>query len=148
MKRFEITSSDHSFVNKQVSVPIVRVVAYSATGEAIYAYPDQNNGAMVQLGVLDSFNLMTSNWATFLPAVVASPAAGTAPATVGNPLGLRNISGLSNNLSAPNKQYWGASNRYFSRTGDSVSNAYVSQSTANPLASPRRFLRPLPSDRP
>jgi len=133
MKRFEITSSDLSFINKQVSVPIVRVVAYSATGEAIYGYQDPSNGAVVQLGVLGSFDLMTSSWATFLPAVVASPAVGTAPATVGDPLGLRNVSGLFNNLSASNKQYWGAANRYFSRTADSVYNAYVSQSTANPL---------------
>jgi len=133
MKRFEITSSDLSFINKQVSIPIVRVVGYSATGEAIYGYQDPNTGALVQLGVLGSFDLMTSSWAAFLPAVVGSPAVGNAPATVGDPLGLRNVSGLFNNLSAPSKQYWGAANRSFSRTADSIYNAYISQSTANPL---------------
>ena len=133
MKRFELTPSDLSFINKQVSVPIVRVVAYNASGEAIYGYQNPNTGALVQLGVLGSFDLMTSSWASFLPAVVGSPAVGTAPATVGDPLGLRNVSGLFNNLSAPSKQYWGAANRSFSRTADSIYNAYVSQSTANPL---------------
>jgi Ca2+-binding RTX toxin-like protein len=133
MKRFDITASDLGFIYKQISVPIVRVVAYDATGQAIYGYQDPNTGALVQLGALGSFDLMTTTWAGFLPQVVGTPSTGNTPAGVGDPFGLRNVSGLFNNLSAPNKQYWGAANCLFSRTADAVYNSYVSQSTANPL---------------
>ena len=68
MKRFDITASDLGFIYKQISVPIVRVVGYNATGQAIYGYQDPNTAVLVQLGVLGSFDLMTSSWAAFLPA--------------------------------------------------------------------------------
>ena len=133
MKRFAITPSDLNFIKTQIGVPIVRVVGYNAIGQAIYGYQDPNTGGLVQLGVLGSFDLMTSSWAGFLPPVIGTPSTGNTPAGVGDPFGQRNVSGLFNNLSAPNKQYWGAGNRFFSRTADAVYNSYLGQSSANPL---------------
>ena len=91
MKRFLISATDLDFLNLQASVPLVRVVSYRpGNGEPVYGYTDPSGGQVVELGLLGSFDLMTSSWARFLPPVVTFGAlTGTTTAATGaeHPLG-------------------------------------------------------------
>jgi len=107
MKSFLISASDLSFLSIQTSIPIIRVVDYDKSGEPIYGYYDTTNHKLIQLGTLGSFDLMQTPWASLLPNDPGDgPGGGPLSANAGSPLGLRNVQGLFNNLTAPNRQQW------------------------------------------
>jgi Ca2+-binding RTX toxin-like protein len=130
MKSFRISGDDLAFLMDQVGVPILRVVSYDTNGKAIYGYQDPNTKAIVELGLLGSFDPMQTSWAGFLPAVVTS--AGNTPAGVAEPFGLRNVRGLFNNISNPSASTWGAGNTAFARNGQAVYTGYLKQSATSP----------------
>jgi Ca2+-binding RTX toxin-like protein len=155
MKTFNISPSDLSFLNSQVSVPIVSIVRYLANGTAIYGYKVPASGftnpltgqpftdnldpattppsllpaanSTVELGVLGSFDLYHTSWAYFLPPVVS--AAGVTAAGVGEPFGLRNVQGLFNNISVPSSGIWGAAYYPFARASAADYSSYSQQSS-------------------
>jgi len=129
MKSFAITRNDLAFLLDQVSVPILRVVGYDPNGKAIYGYQDPNTLALVQLGVLGSFDPMLTSWASFLPPVVTS--AGNTPASVAEPYGLRNVRGLFNNIALASSAAWGAASTAFARNGQAVYTGYLKQSATS-----------------
>lgn len=134
MKRFLISATDLAFLNLQASVPLVRVVAYSpGHGDPIYGYTDPSNNQVVELGPLGSFDLMTSSWAQFLPPVVSFGAlTGTTTAATGaEPLGLRNVQGLFNNLSSASSASWGSAFNSFARSSAAVYNGYLREQVGN-----------------
>ena len=103
------------------------------TGEPIYGYTDPTNGRVVELGRLGSFDLMSSSWAQFLPPVVTFGAlTGTTTAATGaEPLGLRNVQGLFNNLSSASSAGWGAAFNSFARNATADYSGYLQQSLGN-----------------
>lgn len=134
MKRFLISATDLAFLSLQARVPLIRVVAYDrTTGEPIYGYTDPTNGRVVELGRLGSFDLMSSSWAQFLPPVVTFGAlTGTTTAATGaEPLGLRNVQGLFNNLSSASSAGWGAAFNSFARNATADYSGYLQQSLGN-----------------
>ena len=88
---------------------------------------------MVELGVLGSFDLMTSSWAQFLPPVVTAGAlTGTTTAATGaEPLGLRNVQGLFNNLSSASSASWGSAFNSFARSAAADYDGYLHQSSSH-----------------
>ena len=141
MKSFRISPTDLSFLSNQVSVPIIRVVAYDLDGKPIYGYYDPTQNYLVQLGTLGSFNLMQTPWASLLPSDPGDgPGGGPIVPNAGTPVGLRNVQGLFNNITDPSRVWWGSAEQNFARSttvvatdGSSVYGGYVQQSTGNPL---------------
>jgi Ca2+-binding RTX toxin-like protein len=135
MKSFNIELSDIAYLQEQVVSPIVRIVRYdSVTGLPIYGFirPTTNlfgnAGLTVELGALGSFDIMSSEWAAYIP--LNTP--GVIKNNVTSPFGLRNVSGLFNNLGNNSSYAWGSIDRPFSY----LSNAdYSSYATQNPLNS-------------
>jgi Ca2+-binding RTX toxin-like protein len=130
MKSFNIEFSDLTFLQEQTSAPIVRIVRYdSATGQAVYGFvrPVANlygdAGSTVELGFLGSFDIMTSEWAAYIP--LNTP--GVIKNNVTSPFGLRNVSGLFNNVGNPSSYGWGSLDRPFSRLSNSEYDSYVWQ---------------------
>jgi Ca2+-binding RTX toxin-like protein len=130
MKSFNIEFSDLTFLQEQISAPIVRIVRYdSATGQAIYGFvrPATNlygeAGSTVELGSLGYFDIMTSEWAAYIP--LNTP--GVIKNNVTSPFGLRNVSGLFNNLGNPSSYSWGSLDRPFSHLSNSEYDSYVWQ---------------------
>jgi hypothetical protein len=155
MKTFNISPSDLSFLNSQVSVPIVSIVRYLANGTAIYGYKVPASGftnpltgqafagnldpvtgtalpaanSTVELGILGTFDLYKTSWAYFLPPVVS--AGGISAAGVGEPFGLRNVQGLFNNISVPSSATWGAAYSPFARASAANYSSYSPQNATN-----------------
>jgi Ca2+-binding RTX toxin-like protein len=134
MKSFNIELSDLTFLQEQTAAPIVRIVRYdSATGQAVYGFVRPvaslygDAGSTVELGVLGSFNLMTSEWAAYIP--LNTP--GVIKNNVTSPFGLRNVAGLFNNLANPSSYNWGSLDRPFSRLSNSQYDSYVGQNANN-----------------
>ena len=123
VKQFVITGNDLNFLNQQTNVPIVTAVRYLTNGTAVYGYTDPLTKAVVELGQLGTFNLMTSSWAAFLPAVVT--AAATTAAGPSEPYGLRNVQGLFNNISNPSSAAWGAAFSPFARSSNANYGNYM-----------------------
>ena len=140
IKNFVITANDTTFLDQQTNVPIVRVVQYLPDGTPIYGYTDPNTTVgTVALGVLGSFDLMTSAWASYLPQVVVP--GGSTAAGIADPFGLRNVQGLFNNVSSPNNAAWGAAFYAFARNSNADYSHYatggvdLSKQYANPFVS-------------
>ncbi|MCS5704563.1 hypothetical protein NZK27_00005, partial [Synechococcus sp. FGCU-3] len=132
MKIFEIAGSDLAFISAQADVPIVEVVRYEVDGTPIYGFTATSPTGVkstTELGKLGSFDLMTTAWADRLPAVVTNGVlTGTSrPASVGDPLGLRNVQGLFNNLTGGQSAEWGAAFTPFSRSTDATYGLYLQQ---------------------
>lgn len=125
MKSFYITFDDLSFINQQISIPEIRVLRYLNSGTAIYGYTDPNTLRTVELGTLGSFNLMTSPWAAFLPNTTQITN------TNSSPFGIRDVSGLFNNLTQSSTADWGATNYAFARNSNSDYSQYLNQSSTN-----------------
>lgn len=128
LKQFAITGNDLTFLNTQANVPIVTVVRYLTNGTPIYGYTNPTTKAVVELGQLGTFNLMTSSWAAFLPPVVTTAA--TTPAGPSEPYGLRNVQGLFNNISSPSTAAWGSAFSPFARSSNANYGNYMT-GTAN-----------------
>jgi hypothetical protein len=154
MKNFSITPSDLNFLLNQVNVPIIRIVKYLVDGTPIYGYTAPN-GTEIELGIVGTastlaastinpstitagnptgsfyttFDPYNSSWAQYLPPVVS--AAGTSPAGVGEPFGIRNVQGLFNNISLPSSATWGAAYYPFARNSAANYSSYFQQSATN-----------------
>ena len=133
MKAFAIAGSDLTFLNAQAAVPMVQVVRYDVTGTPVYGYIDPSNGQQVELGQLGTFNLIDTSWANFLPPVVSQGAltGTTTPATGAEPLGLRTVQGLFNNLQLGSTATWGAGFQAFARSANADFSYYLQQVDAN-----------------
>ncbi len=124
MKSFDLETSDLQFTQEQIADPIVRIVRYDTTGSAIYGFERPDNGTIVELGQLGTFDLLaaSSQWKQFTPSSSLD--------NVNSPNGLRNVSGLFNNVASPANYGWGAANRPFLRSSDADYTRYLQQ-TAN-----------------
>jgi Ca2+-binding RTX toxin-like protein len=134
MKSFNIEISDIQFLQEQNSSPIIHIIRYNTNGQAVYGFtrPVNNShglaGLDVELGLLGTFNVMTSEWAEYIP--------GNSPGVIINNItsgfGLRNVSGLFNNLGNPSSYDWGAIDHAFTRLSNSDYNHDVHQNSTNP----------------
>jgi Ca2+-binding RTX toxin-like protein len=129
-----IELSDLTFLQEQVAAPIVRIVRYdSATGLPIYGFTRPTNnlfgdaGLTVELGALGSFDIMSSEWAAYIP--LNTP--GVIKNNVTSPFGLRNVSGLFNNLANNSSYAWGSLDRPFSYLSNADYSSYVGQNNTN-----------------
>jgi Animal haem peroxidase len=119
----------------------VRVVGYTSAGIPIYGYTDPGSGQIVQLGTIGSFDLLNTSWFSTLPTTLGDgPAGGNVAPNAGLPLGLRNVQGLFNNITAPSRQHWGAAGYNFDRStsvlgtdGRTIYQCYLQQRTSNGL---------------
>jgi Ca2+-binding RTX toxin-like protein len=134
MKSFNIELSDITYLQEQVVAPIVRIVRYdSVTGLPIYGFirPTTNlfgnAGLTVELGALGSFDIMSSEWAAYIP--LNTP--GIIKNNVTSPFGLRNVSGLFNNLGNNSSYAWGSIDRPFSYLSNADYSSYVGQKSTN-----------------
>ena len=59
-ERLFIVDTDLDFISQMADVPRVRVVRYLSDGTPVYGYSHPVSGQAVELGVLGSFDLMTS----------------------------------------------------------------------------------------
>ncbi len=121
MKSFDLETSDLQFTQNQIADPIVRIVRYDTTGTPIYGFERPDNGVVVELGQLGTFDLLavSSQWQQFAPSSSLD--------NINSPNGLRNVSGLFNNLASPAKYGWGAANRPFLRSSDADYTRYLQQ---------------------
>jgi Ca2+-binding RTX toxin-like protein len=145
MKNFDIASSDVQFLQEQVSVPILRVVGYDqADGTPVYGFTRLAGstfgpeGTVVVLGKLGTFDLSDPNfapgmeWASYMPG--NSP--GLVTFKVASSFGLRNVSGLFNNISNPSSYSWGAIGNPFARLSNSDYSQYSQQDSTNAAFAP------------
>jgi hypothetical protein len=127
MKAFNIETSDLQYFQEQTANPIVRIIRYdSITGSPIYGFTNSDNGAVVELGQLSNLDLLgsASQLNQYIPA--------SALDKISSPYGLRNVSGLFNNIANPNNYVWGAANRPFSRMADADYTQYLQQRDTDP----------------
>lgn len=135
LKTFAIENSDLTFIAEQVAVPLIEVVRYGTDGTPFYGYgytDAAGKAVTVELGKLGGFDLMSSSWAAFLPPIVTTGilTGTTTAAGIADPLGVRQVSGLFNNLADPNTQAWGSAFTAFSRISESTY-LYVQQIDTN-----------------
>jgi Ca2+-binding RTX toxin-like protein len=133
MKSFNIEISDIQFLQEQNSSPIVHIISYDANGKAIYGFTRLVSnvhgaaGEIVVLGALGTFNIMTSEWAEYIP--------GNSPGIIINNItsgfGLRNVSGLFNNLGNPSSYDWGAIDHPFARLSNAQYDQFGYQTSTN-----------------
>jgi hypothetical protein len=131
MKNFALESSDLGFLQDQTAIPIVRIIRYDqTTGNPIYGFTRPDNGAVVELGQFGTFDLLASSsqWTQY----IAGTSLGENIDPIISPYGLRNVSGLFNNVSTPDAYGWGAANRPFLRQVDSDFTGYLQQNSTNP----------------
>lgn len=126
MKLFYIADTDLEFISQMADVPRVRVIRYLADGTPVYGYDNPVTRQVVELGVLGSFDLMTSSWSAFIPnnANITNTSA--------SPFGLRNVDGLFNNLTNPSTQGWGAVGS-FARSSNSDYAHYLRQNSQSSI---------------
>ena len=130
MKNFDIETSDLQFVEDQTITPIVRIVRYEpTTGTAIYGFTEPDDGDTIELGALGTFNLLapSSQWRQY----IGGAAFGANIDAVTSPYGLRNVSGLFNNVSSPDTYAWGAVSRPFLRQVTADYTSYLQQNSTD-----------------
>jgi Ca2+-binding RTX toxin-like protein len=136
MKSFNIEISDLQYLQEQNSVPIVHIIRYDLAGNAIYGFTRPVNsthipmlGLIAELGALGTFNILTSEWAEYIPTATANNNT--------SPFGLRNVAGLFNNLGNPFSYDWGAIDHAFARISNASYNHYSLQNPNNSAFNPQ-----------
>jgi Ca2+-binding RTX toxin-like protein len=136
MKSFNIEISDLQYLQEQNSVPIVHIIRYDLAGNAIYGFTRPANsthiaalGLVAELGALGTFNILTSEWAEYIPTATANNNT--------SPFGLRNVAGLFNNLGNPSSYDWGAVDHAFSRISNASYDHYSLQNPTNSAFNPQ-----------
>ncbi|BAU73409.1 peroxidase family protein [Metapseudomonas furukawaii] len=118
LKSFTLNQKDISFLLQQVSFPTLRVVGYTATGEALFGYTG-SDGAVHVLGTDGSFDPLA------IPAGESVWYNGAR-----DPIGLRNVSGFFNNLTHDGHA-WGSFGQDFIRLTLPDYSHYVQQNAGN-----------------
>jgi Animal haem peroxidase len=124
---FSLVPSDLKFLRRQLGAANLKIVRYNSSGQAIYGYTDNSN-VVRELGTLGAFNALNSSLYTNVTTVKNDR----------DPLGLRTISGVYNNLN-PGRETWGATDTAFLRLTKASYTNYLGQNVNNSAFNPGRY---------
>jgi len=126
LKEFTISTSDLPFLLQQVSAATIRLVKYDSDGLPVYGYMD-SDGMIHALGLPGSFDPLN-------PDIYVNTTNYVLDAL--DPLGIRNVDGTFNNLTASNTYTWGSAIDSFIRLTYSDYSHYVTQNVNNTAFNP------------